>query len=346
LLSIDLVPYLNSITGASWLFGQEVPEDSRVPTPDQLLSALPFPPAILGVNVLVGDADNVSRDVHVQSLAAAHTTAGGIVFMTVHPPNFFDGIQDIGTAWAADTNAPKPDLSALLSPSGGVPHARYTRMVSRIIAWVKTLPTSAVVVLRPWHEANGPWFWWGLDVTNLVRSEAGVRALWLNTMSQVQAACPNVLGGFSWGMAWYAGIGYGYPGSAVDVVGASLYSDKMIFANKFGNDYAILTGFGKPAVLFEVGSLNGNLGWDARIIGAALATRYPLLCAANAWQDGFSWMEMANSSVVLNGSRVVGRAAFCASMPAGYVWAASDPGVRLVSARSVSAGVRIPVWTS
>jgi mannan endo-1,4-beta-mannosidase len=299
----DVVPYLATLRGR-WLSGQELPEDGRTPTPTQLLD-LPAAPAILGANILVGTEDDDSHDPEVQKILADHATNGGLISLCTHPPNFFFDPRDLTSAWVSDTAAPKPDLARLLWGKGQ-PRKRYIAAMDRAIAYIKTLPSDAPIIFRPWHEPNGDWFWWGVDHTNPNRSAAGVRALWADTIARVKAACPNVLSGWSTGMTFQASASYGYPTATVpDIVGCSLYSDTMDFGHF--EDYATLVATGRPLLLFEVGPGVQRPGWPATRILAALVARYPRIAGWVSWQDDSSLLLMADSAAVLADPRVLTR---------------------------------------
>jgi mannan endo-1,4-beta-mannosidase len=340
----DVVPYLQAISGKAWLSGQQVPEDARTPTPAQLLN-LPAQPAIVGADILCGDTDYYGWDASVQALLTKHAQAGGLIVLCFHPPNLFSGPQDISNAWVANQDGPKPDLRQLTSATGtSTAKARYLRAVARAVAYIKTLPADAPIIFRPWHEMNGSWFWWGVDKTNPSRSEAGIRALWADTIARVQSACPNVISGWATGLSWYADELYGYPTSVVpQVVGTSLYSDTADLAH--AGDYAKMVSTKRPLLLFEAGPLTDAPGWPAGSLLAGLS-RMPLFTGWVSWHGNYSLLEMSGSAQVLADPRVVNRDRLpgIVPQPTGYVYAASDPGVRLYAAPSAAASVRLPVW--
>lgn len=341
----DVVPYLQAIAGKVWLSGQQVPEDARTPTPAQLLN-LPAQPAIVGADILCGDTDYYGWDAAVQAILTKHAQAGGIVTLCWHPPNFFGGTQDISTAWIANTAGAKPDLRQLTSSIGtSTAKARYLRAVARAVAYIKQLPANAPVVFRPWHELNGSWFWWGVDKSNPTRSEAGIRALWADTIARVKSACPNVISGWSTGLSWDADELYGYPTTGVvpDVVGTSLYSDAMQLAH--AGDYAKLVSTKRPLLLFEAGPLTDAPGWPAANLLAGLA-QMPLFSGWVSWHGNYSLLEMSGSAQVLANAQVVNRDRLPGNVPqpVGSVYAAVDPGVRLYDAPSLGAAVALPVW--
>ncbi|AHH98297.1 glycosyl hydrolase [Kutzneria albida] len=346
----DVVPYLTAIRGNAWLAGQQLPSDDRTPTAAQLLD-IAKPPAILGVNIPVGDNDSSSIALNpgAQKIATTHAQQGGLIAACMHMPNLWGSDQSIGSAWVANTNTAKPDLTSVLSGTSTA-RARYLRVAQRVIDYIHALPSDAPVIFRPFHEAGGSWFVWGRDNTNPARSEAGVKALWTDLMGRVIGACPNVIPAWSGAMSWYSPILYGLTPDA-QVVGASLYlpdPTKVTFANS--GDYTALVGTGKPALLFEFGpSSNADTTpayWDTRILRDALAKTYPKLVGAIAWFDNNSWLRMANSPQVFADPRCVTRDRLPATapQPVSYVYGPSDPGIKLRSAPTADAPVKIPVW--
>ncbi|RJQ80789.1 hypothetical protein D5S17_07070 [Pseudonocardiaceae bacterium YIM PH 21723] len=301
--SAAFVGYLRGIAGSQVLSGQQLPEDRRTPTPDDLLR-LPERPAILGANILVGDQDEHGQDAHVQQILREHIAAGGAVSLCMHPPNLFHGPQNLATAWVGTghENDGKPDLGDLLRVTASV-SKRYRQVLDQAIAYIQTLPADAPVIFRPWHEAGGRHFWWGRDVRDPARSETGVRALWLDTMRIVRAACPNVLAGFSAAMSHFSPIDYGYPpDDEVDAVGASLYSQAGEFAHE--QDYPMLVSKGRPVLLFELGGDPQHRGWSAGDIFWA-THRYPEVVGFVAGQDRDSLVSIPGGARLLGDARLV-----------------------------------------
>ena len=108
-------------------------------------------------------------------------------------------------------------------------------------------------------------------------------------------------------MSWYGPLTYGYPGSYIDIAGASLYADNLVFPSKFGDDYAALQSFGKPLFFTEVGPSDQNSSWDARTILTALRN-YPKIVGFQSWQDDFALANVQNGAAVINDVSVLNAA--------------------------------------
>ncbi|WP_438633909.1 glycoside hydrolase family 26 protein [Methyloversatilis discipulorum] len=89
-----------------------------------------------------------------QALILRHFEDGGIITISDHMPNFLTG----GDSWDRSANA----LSAIL-PGGGR-HDEFKAYLDRMASFLQQLEVKGVpvpVLLRPFHEMNGGWFWWG-----------------------------------------------------------------------------------------------------------------------------------------------------------------------------------------
>ncbi|MCR5408987.1 MAG: glycoside hydrolase family 26 protein [Bacteroidales bacterium] len=79
-----------------------------------------------------------------------HVQRGGIVTFSWHPRNPLTG----GDAW--DTSS-KEAVSSLLEE--GVGHEEFMQWLERAADFIASLEVP--VIMRPWHENLGSWFWWG-----------------------------------------------------------------------------------------------------------------------------------------------------------------------------------------
>ena len=183
---------------------------------------------------------------------------GGIVTLVDHMPNFLTG----GDSWdrSADT------LSAILP--GGAAHQDFKAYLDRLAVFLKSLVVNGKpvpVLIRPLHEMNGAWFWWG-------DNKAGDRLvkLWrfyhdyLEQEKQVDNLLwvwsPNIDGAasFSRYMMYWPGAEY------VDVVGLDGYDNtatpnltNRTFVSSFRAVADIATSVGLPVVLTEIGAKPG-----------------------------------------------------------------------------------------
>lgn len=117
-----------------------------------------------------GTLDGVDRREPNLAEAVAADRRGAVVTYTWHAvcptddePVEFDGgiIRDLATS----------DFDAILDP-GSLLHTRWQAQVDVAAALLGRLQDAGVPVLwRPYHEMNGPWFWWGGRPEHL-------RALW------------------------------------------------------------------------------------------------------------------------------------------------------------------------
>lgn len=87
----------------------------------------------------------------IREAALAHHARGGVVTFSWHPRNPVTG----GDAWdVSDTTV----VRSLLE--GGACREQFHQWLGRAAAFLKSLD-GIPVVLRPWHEHMGSWFWWG-----------------------------------------------------------------------------------------------------------------------------------------------------------------------------------------
>jgi mannan endo-1,4-beta-mannosidase len=127
-------------------------------------------PAVWGQEIgfsAPGTLDGVDRREPNAAEAVAWYRRGAVVTYTWHavcPPDdepvVFDGgiIRDL----------PAAEFDAVLDP-GSALHARWCAQVDAAAAVLTRLRDAGVAVLwRPYHEMNGPWFWWGGQPERLV----------------------------------------------------------------------------------------------------------------------------------------------------------------------------------
>ncbi len=280
------------------LIGQMLNNDDRSPTNTQLL-ALPKMPAVLQVNVMVGSGDDKSWNTINLAAATTHLNAGGTLIVCAHFTNPWNSVQNISSAWVSDTSLPKGNLQSLVSGTATATAVqRYRACQATLTAFLAALPKTGQVIVRLFHEAGGPWFWWGRDMNSPAQSEAGVKSMFLQVRAACLAARPGTLFGFSGAMAWYSPIEYGFPGAAaVDFVGASLYSSSLSFAN--ARDYGALQALGRPVILFEMGpNDDGHSVQDGAVVDAFFKA-HPTLFASCFWNGSYSIASMTNQAVVV-----------------------------------------------
>ena len=204
---------------------------------------------------------------------------GGIVTLVDHMPNFITG----GDSWDRSTDT----LAAVLP--GGAAHQEFVAYLDRLAVFLKSLVVNGKpvpVLLRPLHEMNGAWFWWG-------DAKSGSRfiELWrfyhnyLEQQKQVNNVLwvwsPNIDGAASVERfrSYWPGAGY------VDVVGLDGYDNtaspnitNKAFASSFNAVSSIAQSEGLPLAITEIGAKPGAQEvpsfWDIGV-KSALAGSYP-----------------------------------------------------------------------
>ena len=128
------------------------------------LAAVGDHPAIFGWDSLVLDGDEAPGDPDATPEANAEVLTrmfkqadalGGVNTLTMHLPNPVTGGDFYDTSG---------DAVAAVLP-GGARHSDLTARLDRVADAVagarRPDGTLIPVILRPWHERNGDWFWWG-----------------------------------------------------------------------------------------------------------------------------------------------------------------------------------------
>ena len=183
-------------------------------------------------------------------LLIEHANAGGLVTISMHPPNPWRNSDSHDTKIGA--------MSDLLQP-GTRAYKGWRRDLDRIAAGLAELRDAGVVVLwRPLHEMNGGWFWWCPEHNGEWLKPAEYRALWRDMFYYFtrEKKLDNLLWVYSAavqkGDEQKPAIYY-YPGDAyVDVVGLSWYLDDIKEIDLHGS-YSQLAALGKPMGLNECG---------------------------------------------------------------------------------------------
>lgn len=198
---------------------------------------------------------------------------GGIVTLVDHMPNFVTG----GDSWDRSTDT----LGAVLP--GGAAHQEFVAYLDRLALFLKSLVVNGrpvPVLLRPLHEMNGAWFWWG-------DAKSGSRfiELWrfyhdyLEQQKQVNNVLwvwsPNTDGAASVArfMSYWPGAGY------VDVVGLDGYDNtaspditNRTFVSSFNAVSTIAKSEGLPLAITEIGAKPGaqesTSFWDVGVKNA------------------------------------------------------------------------------
>lgn len=249
------------------------------------------------------------RQANLLAAMRAHAAAGGINFLHDHPGHpvtgglskspYYSGAAT-GTSW--DTTA--GGLAAI--NTGGAQEAQFLAYLDRLAEFIQLIGTP--VVLRPFHEMNGGWFWWG-GASNA----ATLKAVWVKMYNYLVTTkgLTNVL--FSWNIngtdtsgdisdnavtaysTWYPGDAY------VDIVSIDYYNNRSWSASTFwslgrtilraGVDalQAIAAPGGKPVLFAEAGyqyaSANKPDLWE--MVGSDFASVFPDCAAFVMWFGDF-----------------------------------------------------------
>ena len=128
------------------------------------LAAVGDYPAVFGWDSLIIDGDeapgseDVSPEENVTALSRMFEQAdalGGINTLTMHLPNLVTGGDFYDTSG---------NVVAAVLPDGAK-HSELLSRLDRVADAIKGAKrqdgTPIPVILRPWHEQNGSWFWWG-----------------------------------------------------------------------------------------------------------------------------------------------------------------------------------------
>lgn len=198
---------------------------------------------------------------------------GGIVTLVDHMPNFVTG----GNSW--DRNG--ETLDAILP--GGAAHAEFVAYLDRLAQFLKSLNFNGKpvpVLLRPLHEMNGAWFWWGDKVSGarlvqlwrfyhdyLVQEKSVRNVLWVWSPNIDPAATVERF------TSYWPGAQY------VDVIGLDGYDNSPMpnitnksFVRSFNTIATMAKTFSRPVAFTEIGAKFGAQQlphfWDMDVLNA------------------------------------------------------------------------------
>ena len=236
-------------------------------------------------------------------IAIQYWNAGGLVTLTLAIPNptTSGAVHDVSRLHAAE----------LLTP-GSATYNKYVFMLNQIADALRTLQTAGVVViLRPFHESNGEWFWWGTKFL----STAQFQSLWKFTHTYLTKN--KGLHNLVWLYSVNANTGSltaRYPGdSYVDVTGFDLYSNDP---GQGVASYNTLVALGKPTSFSEFGPRSPELGdtnFQQTALTTALQDQMPRITFWQQWWDGnagktgWGMGKVRNLSAALSSVRVINR---------------------------------------
>lgn len=208
----------------------------------------------LSIGGAAGSAAQIAR-------IKAHYAAGGINTVQMHPGNPVTGsFQQLpttpGTAGNQYDMTGNPVVACL---TGGAKRAEFLAYTDRIIAFLQACTDSSgapiPIILRPWHEINGGFFWW-TDPT-----PANTIQLWRDFVDRIKAAgVQNVL--YSWNnnfspnpsaTSYFPGLAY------VDLLSVDYYENT---ANPTGLSLAETPMFGLTSSNFRRPTYLGEIGYS------------------------------------------------------------------------------------
>jgi mannan endo-1,4-beta-mannosidase len=273
----ELVAYLKQVSGTHTISGQDVETGDMAP-----IGAIH---AKTGkwLGLVSGDYYHYDQTSGVpvttfNAGAIAYWRAGGLVLLNLHMPNPTSGgpVHDVS----------RLDAAGLLIP-GTATNTAFMRSLNQVAAGIRELQEAGVVVmLRPYHENGGDWFWWG---TKFLSSEQ-FTTLWRFTRGYMEETqgLHNLVWLFESGQPGIPTTTH-YPGDAyVDIVGQDVYTDHPADASVV-DGYTKLVSTGKIVCMCEFGAGSPELGnpdFDERILVSAIREKMPRTVFFVHWWDG------------------------------------------------------------
>ncbi len=260
---------------------------------DVLLTAGDYP-AVMGFDLgkieldSRKNLDDVPFDRMRQEIIAQHER-GGIVTLSWHPWNPVTGEN----AWDPKGNA----VAAVLE--GGAKHAEFDTWLKKVADFILSLKTNddklVPVILRPWHEMNGGWFWWGANSCTPAQYNQ-LYAMTYHTLTK--AGCNNIVWAWSPNLSDQKTVDLfleRFPGGEyVDMMGVDIYEFDNNDANYQKNlketldvVMAAAKKEGKMAALTETGcrGISQKKDWFTQVLWPVLkdySVSYVLFWR-NAW---------------------------------------------------------------
>jgi mannan endo-1,4-beta-mannosidase len=299
----DLIAYLRQISGTHTISGQYVETGDLAPIDAIHASTGKW------LGLVSGDYyhyDQTGAPVTSYNASAiAYWNAGGLVALNLHMPNPTTGgpVYDVSHL----------DAAGILKP-GTATNTAFMKALKQVAAGIRQLQAAGVVViLRPFHENGGAWFWWG---TRFLSSEQSV-ALWRFTHSYLEdtEGLHNLVWLFESGQPDIP-TKTNYPGDAyVDIVGQDVYMDHPGDAS-VARAYKDLVSTGKLVCMSEFGPgspQHGNLNFSETTLVSAFREQMPRTVFFVQWWDGnagrvgWGMAETKNLAAALNNPRIVNR---------------------------------------
>lgn len=248
-----------------------------------------------------------------------HAASGGINMVCDHPGHPTTSTlarsayppSGAGSSWDISTGA-----AALQSiNTGGSQEAQFLAYLDRIAAMAAEVGTP--IIFRPFHEANGGWFWWGG-----VANAAAYRAMWIKMVTYLRdtKGVNNLLYCQSPGSThisgdvtdnatsaysnWYAGDSY------VDILALDYYNNSAVTGLtlwtlarstlRSGVDAMNVLGApgGKPFIFAEGGSQYGSAAVPGlwAMWGSDMASVFRDVCGLALWKAPFGPTDASHAS--------------------------------------------------
>lgn len=238
--------------------------------------------------------DSVSFDRMRAEMLAQHERGGinAISWHPINPANGKDAWQPIDT-----------DVVTLAVTGGTAANDSLKAYIDRAADYLATLRdrdgNPLPLIMRPWHEMSGGWFWWGGPNTTV----ESYRKLWAMMReafdskglgnSLLWAYSPDVVGSREEYMTWYPGDEY------VDILGADVYHrdgmdgiDTWLgnIDTTYGAAVEVAREKGKIAALTETGCEGLPVtDWYTRCLLPVVKKWHPVY--VTVWRNGSEWMK-------------------------------------------------------
>lgn len=248
--AVDLLSLLTDTGGHAVLSGQHNQPSHGSAWTERITTLTGSEPAVWGGEIgfsPIGTLDGVDRRPATIAAAVRAHERGAVVVITWHavcplddePVEFEGGIlRPFDPA----------DFDAVLDPSSAL-NARWAAQVDVAARFLLALQEAGVPVLwRPYHEMNGPWFWWG-------GQPARLRALWRQLFERLVGhhGLRNLLWLWNPNGPYHeaAPVEAFHPGDElVDALALDVYGSR--YDQRFHDDLVLLAR-GRPIGLGEVG---------------------------------------------------------------------------------------------
>jgi len=248
-------------------------------------------------------SDNMPDFTNIKPIALSYANAGGIVAITFIPSNPFTGENCLNSTVPAGHT-----LGEIITP-GTAANTQYMIWLSAFADGLQYFEDNGIpLIVRPFAEMNGGWFWWGTTSTS---SASDYIAVWQHCFNYltVTRGLGNLL--FSWAPDCNQSLSAAtarYPGNAyVDIIGWSRYANTYTASN-FYTTFNSAT-YGKTLMYAEVGKTAGTFN-DPQIM-TEIKTNFQNLTGYQFWMKtptlDLSMIAGTNASALLSDAWTINR---------------------------------------